>query len=330
MQQVAIGSRRDVSCGFQTFRHFQRNRFDGTLRLVLEENVRLKRRREEVILGDCMEHLEQISSNSVDLVITDPPYGLPESTKISRKHGNKFGAAGDIDTTFEWDERSQLCWARECLRILRPGGVFISFYEREHLQDLTEYASACGAIVRDIGAWHKTNPVPQVRKVKWASALELFAILIKTGERHTFNWELGYQHNVIVAPICSGHERTAHPTQKPLTVISRMIAYWSRPGDLIVDPFAGSGTAAVAAKVLGRDFVVFERDPKYHGLILKRLADAENHSSLAIARCFQHVTPAGMASRRLSKRRRTSCEKGDACERPQLRGTVADLHAKRS
>ena len=238
---------------------------------------------EDVALGDCSEYLQKIASNSVDLVLTDPPYGLRTSTPISRNRGTKFGASTDLSTAFAWDQRPDLCWVRECIRILRPGGVFISFYDRECLQELTQYASDSGADLRDIGAWHKTNPVPQVRKVKWASALELFVIMIKRGARHTFNWQLGYQHNVIVTPICSGHERTKHPTQKPLSVISLMIGYWSRPGDVVVDPFAGSGTTAVAAKALGRGFVVIEREPAYHALIVERLA-GESRSVRCLAR----------------------------------------------
>lgn len=231
-----------------------------------------RRRREEVILGDCMEELGHLGSNSIDLVLTDPPYGLASPTTIYRQRDSRFGKSTDISAKFAWDRRPDLWWVKECIRILRPGGVFISFYDRERLQEIVEVGSACGADLRDIGAWHKTNPVPQVRKVKWASALELFVILIKRGARHTFNWRLGYQHNVLVAPICAGRERTAHPTQKPLRVIRPMIAYWSRPGDVVLDPFAGSGTTAVAAREQDRDFVVIEREAAYHEFILQRLA----------------------------------------------------------
>jgi site-specific DNA-methyltransferase (adenine-specific) len=91
-------------------------------------------------------------------------------------------------------------------------------------------------------------------------------------ERHTFNWHHGYHDNVIVAPICAGRERTTHPTQKPLAVILPMIRYWSNPGDLVLDPFAGAGTTAVAAKGLARRYIAIERDSDFHRMSAERLA----------------------------------------------------------
>jgi len=213
-----------------------------------------------VLRGDCLEHLRDIADGTVDLVLTDPPYGLTSTTKITRR-GGKFGSSTDVHAKFDWDRAMDYTWVEECFRVLRPGGVFISFYDRERLYEVIQAARGVGGVVRDIGAWHKTNPVPQVRKVKWASALELFTIVVNGNERHTFNWQFGYHHNVIVAPICSGKERTAHPTQKPLSVILPMIRYWSNPGDLVLDPFAGSGTTAVAAKALNRRYIAIESDP---------------------------------------------------------------------
>lgn len=233
----------------------------------------------EVLAGDCLELLQRIPDDSIDLIVTDPPYGLGSTTTITR-HGGKFGSSTDLDTNFHWDQPVEYRWAAECLRVLRPAGVFITFYDRERIYEVIQVAKANGGVVRDIGAWHKTNPVPQVRKVKWASALELFAILVKGAGRHTFTWEHGYHHNVIVTPICNGRERTAHPTQKPLAVILPMIRYWSRPGDLVLDPFAGSGTTAVAAKALDRRFIAFERDPAYVAIARQRI-DAIRRGELA-------------------------------------------------
>lgn len=223
-----------------------------------------------VLLGDCLELLRRIPNDSIDLVITDPPYGLTSTTTITRR-GGKFGCSTDVQAKFAWDHPVDYSWVTECFRVLRRGGVFISFYDRERIYELMQAAKACGGVVRDMGAWHKTNPVPQVRKVKWASALELFAIIVNGVERHTFNWQHGYQHNVIVAPICSGRERTAHPTQKPLRVILPMIRYWSNPGDLVLDPFAGSGTSAVAAKMLNRRYIAIECDPASVAICEERL-----------------------------------------------------------
>lgn len=227
---------------------------------------------DEVVHGDCSEHLPRILSDTVDLVVTDPPYGLRSDTKIVRRSGGKFGHTTDLQPSFAWDVRPQLVWVSECLRILKPGGSLIAFYEREHLHEVIAEARRHGGVLRDIGAWHKTNPVPQARKAKWASALELFVIITKGAARHTFNWQHGYHHNVIVAPICQGRERTPHPTQKPLAVIVPMIRYWSNPHDLVLDPFAGSGTTAVAAKGLARRYVAIEQDAAFYSLCVERLA----------------------------------------------------------
>jgi DNA modification methylase len=228
-----------------------------------------------LICGDCRVHLRRIATATVDLVVTDPPYGLNADTTITRRSG-KFGKASDITSSFSWDKRPDLVWIAECLRVLRPGGTMIAFYEREHLHELIAEAKRHGGELRDVGAWHKTNPVPQVRKVKWASALELFVVITKPGQRHTFNWQHGYHHNVIVAPICTGGERTPHPTQKPLAVILPMVRYWSNPGDLVLDPFAGAGTSAVAARMLGRRYVAIEVDNAFCTMAAERLGKCES------------------------------------------------------
>ncbi len=225
----------------------------------------MKARVEQLLLGDWLEHLPRIGSDTVDLVLTDPPYGLTNTATIYRAHTT------NIDPHFEWDQKQDFAWVQACFRVLKPSGVFISFYGKRDLQSLIEAAEEAGGYLRDVGGWHKTNPVPQVRKVKWASALEVFVILTKGKGKHTFNYELGYAHNVITAPICAGKERTAHPAQKPLSVITPFIRYWSNEGDVVLDPFCGSGTTAVAAKALGRGFVAIERDPSYHAICIDRI-----------------------------------------------------------
>lgn len=242
----------------------------GRPRAQRENASRFEILENEVLLGNCLEQLQSIPDGCVDLIVTDPPYGLTSTTKITRR-GGKFGCSTDIHAKFAWDRLSDYNWVAECFRVLRPGGVFISFYDRERIYEVIQTAKASGGVVKDIGAWHKTNPVPQVRKVKWASALELFAIVVKGTERHTFNWQYGYHHNVIVSPICAGRERTAHQTQKPLSVILPMIRYWSNPGDLVLDPFAGSGTTAVAGKALGRRYIAIDSDPFSIAICRERL-----------------------------------------------------------
>src|SRR5436309_1469147 len=137
----------------------------------LEQSRTLRALPDQMVHGDCCEYLPLLHSATVDLVVTDPPYGLQSDTTIVRRNSRKFGRSTDIQPSFAWDVRPQLIWVSECLRVLKPGGTLIAFYEREHLHEVIAEARRHGGILRDIGAWHKTNPVPQVRKAKWASAL---------------------------------------------------------------------------------------------------------------------------------------------------------------
>lgn len=227
---------------------------------------------DNIYLGDCLELLPNIPDKSIDMILTDPPYNLPECSVITR-NGGKYGPSKTINTNFKWDnDEINYIWIKECYRILKDFGTLIIFYDKKKLQSIIEYGETLGFYLRDICGWHKTNPVPQVRKVKWASALELFIIMTKSKGKHTFNWELGYKHNIIVSPICMGNERTKHEAQKPVKVFQEIIEYWSNKNNLILDPFLGSGTTAVACIRTNRRYIGIEIDQTYFKIAAKRIA----------------------------------------------------------
>jgi len=115
--------------------------------------------------------------------------------------------------------------------------------------------------VRHIGAWIKTNPAPQARRVRWQIGLEFFIIATKNeGTGHHFNYKLGQSPDYFMHSVSFKHY---HPTQKPLKLFEWIISYWSFEGDIVLDPFVGSGTTALACEKLGRRWVCIERDEKF-------------------------------------------------------------------
>jgi site-specific DNA-methyltransferase (adenine-specific) len=225
-----------------------------------------------LILGDCLKILPTIPSESVDLVLTDPPYQLGEEEEKPTiiREGTKFKRKTPINPNFEWDKEVSLDWVKECYRILKKKGLLATFYGKDRISYLIDYAKKVGFKVRDIGGWYKTNPVPQARKVKWCSALEIW-VLFRKEKGHTFNWKLGMFHNVIISPICQGNERTNHPTQKPEAVFKPFIEYFTNEGDTILDPFLGSGTTMKVARDLKRSCIGIEINPEYIEMTKKRL-----------------------------------------------------------
>jgi site-specific DNA-methyltransferase (adenine-specific) len=132
--------------------------------------------------------------------------------------------------------------------------------------------------VRDVAVWIKNNPVPQVRKVKFAQASEMAVVLSKEGSNQ-FQWQNGYHPNYKKVPIVCGHERlkdengnTLHMTQKPEKIIRWLMDYHCMPGGLVLDPFSGTGTMAVEAIRSGRQYICVEREPKYYEASLQRIA----------------------------------------------------------
>ncbi|MFX0211427.1 MAG: DNA-methyltransferase, partial [Candidatus Hodarchaeota archaeon] len=120
------------------------------------------------------------------------------------------------------------------------------------------------------GAWHKTNPIPQVRKVSFLSSLELFVCSWNVSHKWNFSNQ-NDMHNLIEYPICMGDERTEHSAQKPLEVMAYIIKIATNENDIVLDPFMGSGTTAIASRLCNRHFIGFEIDNKYYNISLKRV-----------------------------------------------------------
>ncbi|HTX92584.1 MAG TPA: site-specific DNA-methyltransferase [Anaerolineales bacterium] len=242
-----------------------------------------------VLHGDCLEVLARFPENSVDLVFADPPYNLQLSQDLYRPNLSKVDAVDDSwdkFASFEEYDRFTLAWLTACRRVLKGTGTLwvIGSYHNIYrigkiLQDLEFW------ILNDV-VWIKDNPMPNFRGVRFTNAHETLIWAQKArGARYTFNHQSMKALNEDLQmrsdwhlPICTGKERRkangekAHTTQKPEALLNRIILASTNPGDLILDPFFGTGTTGAAAKKLGRHFIGIERDAAYIRVANERIA----------------------------------------------------------
>jgi len=227
----------------------------------------------KIIQGDALEVLKTFPDESVDCVITDPPYGISSEMKITRTRNTmKFKASTDLTGNFgTWDVFKNIedfmnfthKWVNECNRVLKKGGMFISYFDRDKINFLSHYLKLRGFKSKGYYADCKSNPVPQARKVKWMNGWEIIGMWQKEGGKLTYNYKEGQHKDWGIRPIVGGNERWKHPTQKPLSVIKDFILWWTKENDIILDPFAGSGTTLVASKQLGRNYLGIELSKEY-------------------------------------------------------------------
>jgi DNA modification methylase len=249
---------------------------------------------DRIIPGDCIKVLKTLPERSVDLVFADPPYNLQLEKELWRPNATKVNGveeAWDQFSNFESYDRFTSEWLEGCRRVLKDSGTLwvIGSYHNifrvgRLLQDLGYW------ILNDI-VWIKNNPMPNFHGVRFTNAHEtlIWAQKIK-GNRYTFNYQAmksinrdGQSASNIQMrsdwrlPLCTGKERLkihgvkAHPTQKPEALLQRVILASSHPGDLILDPFFGSGTTGAVAKQLGRHWIGIESEPAYVALAQRRI-----------------------------------------------------------
>lgn len=242
-----------------------------------------------IIQGDCIESLKKLPDNSVDLIFADPPYNLQLNKELYRPNQSKVDAVND-----EWDKfesmqtYDEFCkqWLVECRRVLKETGsiwVIGSYHNIFRvgtiIQDLNFW------ILNDI-VWVKTNPMPNFKGTRFNNAHET---MIWAAKSNTAKYTFHYQSMKVLnedlqmrsdwlLPICQGDERIkvngqkAHSTQKPEDLLYRIILSSSNVGDIVLDPFSGSGTTAAVSKKLGRNFIVFEKEEFYISVANDRLS----------------------------------------------------------
>ena len=226
---------------------------------------------------DAIEFLKKIPDNSVDLVLTDPPYNLRWKQQIEL-HGRKV-FYHNYEELKGWDKINKEFYFKlfnEFDRIVKDNGSIIIFAKTELVTWIMEAGLVNNFDYKATINYVKSNPVPQVRKKNYCSSFETICWLARWNDKKcnfTFNFKSQKEmHNFIVMPICSGNERTKHPTQKPLKLISHLLEIHSNKKDIILDCFMGSGTTAVACKQLGRNFIGCDISEEYVKIANKRLA----------------------------------------------------------
>jgi site-specific DNA-methyltransferase (adenine-specific) len=222
---------------------------------------------------DAVEGLKKIPDGSVDLVITDPPYNIADASKLTVRKGKvitTMEAWGAWDSLHPFDyEVLMMQLLSQCYRVLKPGGAMYLFTAREQNAFFIRKAVERGFTYRNVIAMVKRNPLPSFFKNCWRSGFDLCMYLTK-GKTRTFNFTSQQDLNSVY-PYGSNFKSTDHPTEKPIGLIRRYVAISSNPGDLVLDPFMGSGTTAVAAKQLGRRYLGFDTNADYIEMAEKRI-----------------------------------------------------------
>jgi len=212
--------------------------------------------------GDCLDILSKASSQSIDCVITDPPYNIARDNnfKTMGRSGIDFG---------EWDKEADLfTYIDSVRRVLRKDGSFIVFNDWKNLGDIVKYAEKLGFVTKDMIRLEKSNPMPRNRDRRYITDYECAIWFTMPKAKWTFNrQDPKYQRPKFVCPIDKG----LHPTQKSLKLMTELVLIHTNKGDTVLDPFMGSGTTGVACKELGREFIGIELDKAYYETACNRL-----------------------------------------------------------
>ena len=243
----------------------------------------------QILSGDCVAAMRALPDASVDLVFADPPYNLQLGGDLNRPDGSLVDAVTD-----HWDRFASFqtyddftrAWLTEAKRVLKPDGALWVIGSYHNIYRV-------GAILQDLGfwilndiVWRKTNPMPNFKGTRFTNAHETL-IWASQGEkaRYHFNYramktlndELQMRSDWVI-PLCGGQERLkedghkVHPTQKPEALLYRVLLATTERGDVVLDPFFGTGTTGAVAKRLGREWIGCEREGVYRGAALARIA----------------------------------------------------------
>jgi modification methylase len=256
----------------------------------------------EILLGDCIANLEKLPPESVDVVFADPPYNLQLEQALTRPDQSLVDAVDD-----DWDKFASFAdydaftraWLSAVRRVMKKnatlwviGSYHNIFRVGSALQDLDFW------ILNDI-VWRKANPMPNFKGRRFTNAHETMIWASKSADSkgYTFHYDALKAGNEDVQmrsdwfiPLCTGderlkdeHGRKVHPTQKPEALLARVMLSSSNPGDVVLDPFFGSGTTGAVAKMLGRNFIGLERDPTYAKAARRRIDAVQPLDDVSIA-----------------------------------------------
>ncbi|MBD3293175.1 MAG: hypothetical protein GF393_09640 [Armatimonadia bacterium] len=249
-----------------------------------------------IVQGDCVELLQELEPDSIDMCFADPPYNLQLQDALYRPNRTKVDAVDD-----DWDQFASMeaydafteAWMSAVRRVLKPNGTLWVIGSYHNIYRV-------GTVLMDLGywilndiIWVKSNPMPNFRGVRFTNATETLIWAVRDRERkdYTFNYEHMKQYNdgkqmrsdwFIRESVCNSRERLRdedgnklHSTQKPESILRMVVEASTKPGDLVLDPFVGSGTTAAVCRKLGRWCLGIDIDEDYVQIARERLADIQ-------------------------------------------------------
>ena len=244
---------------------------------------------DQILAGDCIEVMNGLPAGSIDLIFADPPYNLQLRGALHRPDNSQVDAVTD-----HWDQFASFAaydqftrdWLAAARRLLKPDGAIWVIGSYHNIFRVGAALQDAGYWILNDVIWRKSNPMPNFKGKRLTNAHEtmIWASKAETS-KYTFNYEAlktlneGIQmRSDWVLPICTGHERLknehgdkAHPTQKPESLLHRVLIGSTNPGDVVLDPFFGTGTTGAVAKMLGRRFIGIEREEAYRTAATARL-----------------------------------------------------------
>ncbi len=246
---------------------------------------------DEILRGDCIAQMKSLPAASIDMIFADPPYNLQLGGDLLRPDGSQVDAVDD-----DWDkfdsftayDRFTRAWLKEARRILKPNGSIWVIGSYHNIFRVGTAVQDLGFWILNDVVWRKANPMPNFKGTRFTNAHETL-IWASMGEkaRYTFNYRTMKTLNDELQmrsdwefPICGGQERLkkdgvkVHPTQKPEALLYRVMLATTKKGDVVLDPFFGTGTTGAVAKRLGRRFIGIEREIGYIEAAKERIAAA--------------------------------------------------------
>ncbi len=246
---------------------------------------------DRILKGDCVEHMRGLPDKSVDMIFADPPYNLQLGGDLFRPDGSQVDAVDDdwdkFDTFAVYDSFTR-AWLKEARRILKDDGTLWVIGSYHNIFRVGTAVQDAGYWILNDIIWRKSNPMPNFKGTRFTNAHETLIWASKSEKaRYTFNYRAMKTLNDELQmrsdwefPICGGQERLkkggtkVHPTQKPEALLYRILLACTKPGDVVLDPFFGTGTTGAVAKRLGRRWIGIDREGLYIEAAQERIAAA--------------------------------------------------------
>lgn len=249
-----------------------------------------------ILRGDSRDIIKRIPDNSIDFILTDPPYNLGQHSTGNIPLQGRSAMNNDVA---DWDmvDFNPEEWADEFIRILKPTGnlfIFTSYNQLGRWYNCLDHRFDTSNFM----IWHKTNPAPKIYKAGFLNSCEM--IFTCWNKKHTWNFiSQAEMHNFLESPICMQPERLKdpkHPAQKPVSILKKMIQIASNEQDIVFDPFMGVGSIGVAALELNRRFIGVEIDDNYFNAAKKRVENMLNNSQKMADKNYYKITEGGGSS----------------------------------